>query len=72
MTDIEKIKFIEDAILHLLKKPVKLKSTDILLDLGVDSLETVELQMYYEETTGHEIEADVTVSTVGDLMAVMR
>lgn len=72
MTDIEKIKFIEDAILHLFKRSIKPEPTDILLDIGVDSLETVELQMYYEDTTGHEIEADATVSTVGDLMVVMR
>jgi len=72
MTDAAKLKFIEDMILKLFKKSFTLKPTDVLLDLSIDSLDTVELQMCYEETTGHEITTDVAVSTVSDLMSVMR
>lgn len=74
MTDSEKIEFIEKAILILTNKILtsKLKPTDILVDLSLDSLDIVELQMYYEETTGHEIESDAVVVTVGELMALMK
>lgn len=72
MTDSEKIEFIENAILILTKKTLKLKPTDILVDLSLDSLDIVELQMYYEETTRHEIESDAVVVTVGELMALMK
>jgi len=72
MTDAEKIKFIEDAILTLMKKTIKLKPTDNLIDMSLDSLEIVELQMYYEEMTGHELNSDVTIVTVSDLMAIMK
>jgi len=72
MTDAEKIKFIEDAILHLFKKTVSLKTDDNLLDLSLDSLEIVELQMYYEETTGIETDPDSSVVTVNDMMALMK
>ena len=72
MTDAEKIKFIENAIATLTGKIFKLKPSDILVDLSLDSLDIVELQMYYEEITGHEIESDESVVTVGELMALMK
>ena len=72
MTDAEKIEFIENAITTLTKKTLKLKPSDILVDLSLDSLDIVELQMYYEEITGHEIESDESVVTVGELMALMK
>ena len=72
MTDAEKIKFIEDAVLVLFKKTISLKPTDILLDLSIDSLDIVELQMYYEEKVGIETESDVPIVTVNDLMSIMK
>ena len=72
MTDAEKIKFIEDAVLVLFKKTISLKPTDILLDLSIDSLDIVELQMYYEEKVGIETESDVPIVTVNDLMFIMK
>jgi len=72
MTDNEKIKFIEDAILTLTKKTVKLKPNDVLTETSLDSLEIVELQMYYEEETGHELSPDARVVTVQDLMSIMK
>jgi len=72
MTDAEKIKFVEDAILKLMKKTVALTSADRLADLDLDSLEIVELQMYYEELSGNEIDNDASIITVGDLMTHMK
>ena len=72
MTDQEKIQFIEDAVLKLFKKKIKISKTDILLDIGLDSLDTVELQVNYEEATATEVSNDVKVITVADLMAIMK
>ena len=72
MTDQEKIQFIEDAVLKLFKKTIKISKTDILLDIGLDSLDSVELQVYYEEVTATEVSDDARVSTVADLMALMK
>ena len=38
-------------------------------DLGVDSLDTVEILMELEDKLGTEIELDRKISTVGDLVA---
>jgi acyl carrier protein len=72
MTNDEKIRFIEDAILTLMKKSIKLKPSDNLIEMSLDSLEIVELQMYYEEETGHELNPDARVVTVEDLMSIMK
>ena len=72
MTDQEKIKFIEDAVLKLFKKTIKLAPHDNLLDMGLDSLDTVELQVYYEEVVGTEVCNDAKIITVADLMALMK
>ena len=72
MTESEKIIFIELTIAKLFKKTVNLKPSDNLLDLGIDSLEIVELQMYYEEATGIEIDAESQLVTVQDLMVMMK
>ena len=72
MNDQEKIKFIKEAILKISNKDIKINSQDVLLDMGLDSLDIVELQIYYEETTGNEISDDVLITTVEDLMKVMK
>lgn len=72
MTDQEKIKFIEDAVLKLFKKTIKLSPTDNLLAVGLDSLDVVELQVYYEEVTTTEVNDDAKASTVAELMALMK
>jgi acyl carrier protein len=72
MTDQEKIKFIEDAVLKLFKKTIKLSPTDNLLEVGLDSLDVVELQVYYEEITANEVSNDSKVSSVSELMALMK
>jgi acyl carrier protein len=72
MTDQEKIKFIEDAVLKLFKKSITLSPMDNLLEVGLDSLDVVELQVYYEEVNATEISNDSKVSTVAELMALMK
>ena len=41
-------------------------------DLGIDSLDIVELLMNVEEEFGVSIEPDPSIATVGDLMAKME
>ena len=41
-------------------------------DLGIDSLDTVELLMDLEDKLGMEIELDQKVETVGDLVAFIE
>jgi len=70
MTEQDKIKFLESAIKTLFDKELTLNLDDNLLDLGIDSLDAVELQLYYEEQ--HNVQLDDTaVVTVRDLIAAM-
>jgi acyl carrier protein len=71
MTEQDKIKFLESAIKALFDKELTLNLDDNLLDLGIDSLDAVELQLYYEEQ--HDVQLDDTraVTTVRDLIAAM-
>ncbi len=41
-------------------------------DLGIDSLDTVEMLMNLEEKIGKEIDMDQKVDTVGDLVAYIE
>lgn len=76
MTAQEKIDFLKSAMqsLKIIKagQDLEFTSNTKLADLGVDSLDAIELQMYYEEVTGIET-ADPTgaVDTVGDLLNLM-
>jgi acyl carrier protein len=74
MTDSEKLEFIRNAITQLFKKQPKSEITPekSLIDLGLDSLDIVELQMHYEEVTGEETATDSRVVTVADLMSLMK
>ncbi len=49
---------------------VKMEST--FSDLGIDSLDTVELLMSLEDEIGIEIELDEKVETVGDLVTFIE
>jgi acyl carrier protein len=72
MTEQDKIKFLESAILKLFDKTVTLNLDDNLLDLGIDSLDTVELQLYYEEEMNVQTEDTNGVAiTVRDLIKMM-
>ena len=74
MTDQEKLEFLTNAISTLFKKPLKapLSPDNNLLDIGLDSLDIVELQMYYEEQYNVETSTDSRVSSVRDLMNLMQ
>lgn len=74
MNDQEKIEFLEKAIEKLFPKLgcKKITTDDILLDLGLDSLDVVELQLYYEEIFNKEIpDAKAPIVTVKDLLTLM-
>ena len=51
-------------------KTVKMESTFI--DLGIDSLDTVELLMNLEDATGVAIELNQKIDTVGELVALIE
>jgi acyl carrier protein len=72
MTKAEKLEFLQTAIKKLFHKDINLSYSDNLSDLGLDSLDVVELQMYYEETTGLESSNDDVPVTVEHLLALMR
>ena len=74
MTDQEKLTFLENAIKTLFKSKtlVALTPDTNLLDLGLDSLDIVELQMYYEEQTNIETSTGSRIVTIKDLMALMK
>lgn len=74
MTDAEKIDFLAAAIKSIKDKnfSITLTRDTELSSLGIDSLDAVELQMYYEEETGVETkDPDRAVKTVGDLIDLM-
>ena len=73
MTDQEKINFLVTAIKKLNGNEI----TDVTLDstlssLNIDSLDAIELQMYYEEVNGVE-KKDPTgaINTVRDIISLM-
>jgi acyl carrier protein len=72
MTEQEKIDFIQNAIFHLFDKKITITPADVLLEIGLDSLDIVELQMYYEDQTKHEIQDDMQIHTVAELLALMK
>ena len=74
MTETEKLEFLETAIKSVFNKKLKspISPEDRVLDIGLDSLDTVELQMYYEDKTQHEISTTARIYTVKDLMVLMK
>jgi acyl carrier protein len=74
MTEQEKLEFLNSAIAELFKKKFDI-TTDLdtaLVDIGLDSLDIVELQMYYDDKTGHDSPTDKKVVTLRDLMGLMQ
>ena len=69
----EEVANILSAQLNIPKDTIKLES-DIVKDLGADSLDVVELLMTLEENTGKSIpEEKVTeVKTVGDVVKILE
>jgi acyl carrier protein len=72
MVQDEKILFLQIAMKELFNKDIEILPNQTLSDLGLDSLDIVELQMYYEESTNGQITDDSVPVTVADLLAMMR
>lgn len=70
----EKIIFLEQALDELFNKKIKLNlETNLIEDLKLDSLDIVELQMYYEDKTGIILsDESIAVNTVNDLVILMK
>ena len=73
MTDQEKINFLVKAIKELKDIDVtEITAETRLGDLNIDSLDAIELQMYYEEVNGVQTKDPTgAVKTVGDLISLM-
>jgi len=71
MTDQQKIDFIQDAIAKLFGKILIITPDQVLVELTLDSLDIVELQMYYEDAHDIIIDDFVSIKTVQDLMDCM-
>ena len=71
-TETEKLEFMEQAMEKLFKIKFKLRLGDNLYDLGIDSLDVVELQLNYEETFNVQLPDDnkpmIYVSDIINLM----
>ena len=66
-----------EAIAELVAERVEKDVSEITMDskfqdLGIDSLDTVELPMNLEDKLGIEVELDQKVETVGDLVAFIE
>lgn len=70
----EKLKFLKLAIIDIKRSKIGIDFTENtkLRDLGLDSLDAVELQMYYEEKTQRTtIDPAGPINTVKDLLDIM-
>jgi acyl carrier protein len=71
-TDTEKLEFLQQALSKLFDKNLKLSMSDNLDDLGIDSLDSVELQINFEETYGVQLpDTNKPIVTVRDLINLM-
>lgn len=70
----EKISFLKKLILELKGISLGPITEDTkLLDIGIDSLDSVELQMYYEDVTGKQtVDPTTPVITVKHLIDLMH
>lgn len=71
--DTDKFEFVKIEINKLLKKEVEITLDTVLLDIGLDSLDIVELQMGYEETFNVELkDIEQPIQTVADLIRAIE
>ena len=69
----DKFEFVKAEINNLLKKEVAITLDTVLLDIGLDSLDIVELQMVYEETFNVELkDIEQSIKTVADLIRAIE
>ena len=66
----EKLDFLTSAITNMHTLSTQITEDTVFLDIGLDSLDIVELQIYYEEQTDHELNGDAQIHTVAELIAL--
>lgn len=72
ITDSEKLEFMEKAMEKLFDIKFKLNPGDNLYDLGIDSLDVVELQLNYEETFDVQLpDTQSSIVYVSDIIKLM-
>jgi acyl carrier protein len=72
MTETEKLNFLQYSIQRLFDKSITVNVSDQLTSLGLDSLDVIELQLHYEETTGNIVpDTGAPINTVRDLINLM-
>lgn len=73
MTEQEKLDFIKTALHELFSKEVTLtKDLKLIDDLNLDSLDIVEIQLYYEDVTKNILpDIEYQLITIGDLLKIM-
>jgi acyl carrier protein len=72
VTESEKLEFMEQSMKKLFKIEFKLNLGDNLYDLGIDSLDVVELQLNYEETFNVELpDTNKSIVYVSDIIKLM-
>jgi acyl carrier protein len=72
MNEQQKIEFLQTAFKEMFKKDLVLNADDVLYDLGIDSLDSIELVMYYEEQTGKQLpDTSAAIVTVKDMLDLM-
>jgi len=71
-TETEKLEFMEQAMKKLFKIEFKLNMGDNLYDIGIDSLDVVELQLNYEETFDVQLpDTNKSIVYVSDIIKLM-
>jgi acyl carrier protein len=71
-TEAEKLEFMQQAVDKLFKITFKINLNDNLYDLGIDSLDVVELQLNYEETFNVELpQTNNSIVYVSDIIKLM-
>jgi acyl carrier protein len=72
ITENEKLEFLEKSIQSLFNQNIKLNLSDNLHDLGIDSLDVVELQLNYEETFNCQLpDTHSPIIYVSDIIKLM-
>lgn len=72
ITETEKLEFMERSIEKLFNTKFKLNLGDNLYDLGIDSLDIIELQLNYEETFNVQLpDEHGPITYVSDIIKLM-
>jgi len=72
MPNSEKLEFITRLIAESTKREVVLTREDRLVDLGLDSLDVVEVQLALEDKYNVDIPDNALIVTIGDLLNLLN